>query len=91
VPGDYQRMGHRQSGWNLTQQHGSGSAAGGHHTVMFTAEGSVYRKRCGLCCCPKRGMVPGSVALGGSLSRHKIGRSKHNTHIPLANAQHTSP
>ena len=68
-------MGHRQSGWNLTQQHGSGAAADGHHTVMFTAEGSVYRKRCGSRCRHYSSLAMAFLALSAGLSGQKIRRS----------------
>jgi hypothetical protein len=45
VPRDYERMGHRESGWNATQHHCHRGPKAAHHTVMFTAEGSIYRKR----------------------------------------------
>lgn len=45
VPRDYERMGHRESGCNATQHHRDGRPKAAHHTVMFTAEGSIYRKR----------------------------------------------
>lgn len=44
MPEGYERMGHRQGGWNLTRQYSSGPEAG-HRTVMFTAEGTVFCKR----------------------------------------------
>ena len=44
VPRDYERMGHRKSGLNVTQHHRERGPRA-HHTVIFTAEGSIYRKR----------------------------------------------
>lgn len=44
VPEGYEKMGHREAGYSLAEQHSSGPESG-HRTVMFTAEGSVYSKK----------------------------------------------
>ena len=42
VPQGYDRAGHRDTGWELPQPYSVG--ASGHETLMFTAEGTMYRK-----------------------------------------------